>query len=112
MYENLTQILIETVYLENRMGLTYIDLILEASARLKNNEERVNGFLEEVKKLSGLTKDALASLADVKDLQKTNEKRIAELIEEKATAAVLEGTLRQANRWLNCKLPKKPTRKQ
>ncbi|KAL2634955.1 hypothetical protein R1flu_006434 [Riccia fluitans] len=90
MDENLTKILVETVHLGNRMGLTYKDLILEANMRFRNNEEWINGYKEEVKKLSGLTKDVLASLIDAKDVLKGNEERISKLMEEKATMAVLQ----------------------
>ncbi|KAL2633901.1 hypothetical protein R1flu_005380 [Riccia fluitans] len=90
MYENLTQILVEMVHLGIRMGLIYMDLILEASTRFRHNKEWISGFKEEVKKVSRLIKDAIAFLTDVKDIMKANKQRIAELTKKKGAAAVLQ----------------------
>ncbi|KAL2633741.1 hypothetical protein R1flu_005220 [Riccia fluitans] len=89
------------VHLGNCMGLTYTDKILKANARSRNNKERISGFIEEVKKLSRLIKDALASLVYVKDVLEANEQRITKLTEEKAAVAVLQVKRdTEASQWI------------
>ncbi|KAL2650452.1 hypothetical protein R1flu_018580 [Riccia fluitans] len=89
MYEQSTQILAETIHLGNHMGVIDIDLILEANARFRDNEEWIRSYKEEVKKLFRLIKKALDSLAKEEEVLKAYEQRIIELTEDKIAMAIL-----------------------
>ncbi|KAL2623578.1 hypothetical protein R1flu_003783 [Riccia fluitans] len=80
----------DAVHLGKCTGHTYLDLMLEATARIRNNENRISSFKDEVKKVKELTKEAMNSLDTLVEVQKANKWRIAELVEEKAAMAVLQ----------------------
>ncbi|KAL2649337.1 hypothetical protein R1flu_017465 [Riccia fluitans] len=90
MYEQSTETLAEATCLENHKGLSYTDLVHGISVQFRNNEDRINGFKEEVKRLSGLTKESLPSLTNLVEVQKANEQRIADLVKEITEMATLQ----------------------